>query len=450
MHVRARHVLRGHRRLSFGGIEARRPVAGERDVAGEARRGDARDGSHALEHRSRRHRRTRRRSGRRRVRRVAERDADAQRQHRIGIESGVQRGELLNTADHQPGADEQHDRERHLGDDERASQPLGSLAAAAARRLLQRVGQARHARVNGRRKAEQDAAGERDGDRKQRDAHVHARLDEARKRHRARRHEHADGEPRDQQTGNRTRRREHASFGDELTQQPRPPGAERRSNGDFTLPRLRSRDEEVRHVGARDEEHEGDRRHQSEERGAQQSEQLHVERAHVDRALRIRGRVGLLQAARDRIELGLRARKRDAGFQPREHDEAARAALGEIVRAAAHHERHPGFGLIGQPLESRRHDAHDRERPRAEAKLASDDLRIAAEPPLPQTVAQHGDGNLLRDGVFIGPKRPPTLRVDAEQREVRRRHIFDGDAFGLVARRENRASRPHTARRYRP
>ena len=72
--------------------------------------------------------------------------------------------EVADRADHQAGADEQHDRQRHLHDDERVAQPLRPAAVAAARRFLERVCSDRPLAPAGPARADEDAARERDGD----------------------------------------------------------------------------------------------------------------------------------------------------------------------------------------------------------------------------------------------------------------------------------------------
>ena len=56
-----------------------------------------------------------------------------------GIEAGIERDDVPDRSDHQAGADQQHDGQRQLGDDERAADALRAAAVAAARRFLERV-----------------------------------------------------------------------------------------------------------------------------------------------------------------------------------------------------------------------------------------------------------------------------------------------------------------------
>src|SRR5206468_10273290 len=61
---------------------------------------------------------------------LARRQRDAHRDHVAGVESGVDALQRTERAEHQPRADEQHDRERDLRDDKRMAQPLAADTAA--------------------------------------------------------------------------------------------------------------------------------------------------------------------------------------------------------------------------------------------------------------------------------------------------------------------------------
>ena len=63
------------------------------------------------------------------------RDRDAQRQHLFrAAEPGIDLAHRLERADHQPGGDQQHDRQRDLGDDQRVARAV-TLAAGARERV---------------------------------------------------------------------------------------------------------------------------------------------------------------------------------------------------------------------------------------------------------------------------------------------------------------------------
>ena len=132
---------------------------------------------------------------------------------------------------------------------------------------------------------------------------------------------------------------------------------------------------------------------------------------------------------------------RDPVLQACEHLKPAAASLGEALGRAAHHKRHPDLCVVVEPAEARRHDTDDGEGPSVEENRPADDLRITAEGALPETIAEHGDGDLLRHDVLVGAKDAAMRRLDAEQREVRRRDHLASDPLRLVPRRE-RDARP--------
>ena len=106
-----------------------------------------------------------------RRRRIARRrQAHAEREHVIGIETGRLVLQLDEAADRQAGADEQHQRERDLaGDQHRANPPLAD-AAAAARALFQVAVHVEARELVRRREAEQQARERRDREAEQQHA----------------------------------------------------------------------------------------------------------------------------------------------------------------------------------------------------------------------------------------------------------------------------------------
>ncbi len=307
-------------------------------------------------------------------------------------------------------------------------------SVAAARALLQRAVHVHAARLQSGRETDQDAARERHRDRERCNAQIQARRHEARKCHRALRNQHRHRRAREEQADRRADQRQHAAFRDQLAQQPRAAGAERRAHRDLAAPRLRPRDQQIGDVRARDQQHERDRRHQRQQDRPQRADQLDVERTHLDAALFVRLRILAFELARDAVELALRRVHRDAGLQPRQRRESPSAALGHRGRRRIHRERHPELRRVAQTLEAGRHDADHGVLPRraAERERAPEDLRIGAESALPQTVAQNDHVRRLGHEVLVGLKHAAARRRHAQQRKVRRRDEFSVDALGLL------------------
>ena len=111
---------------------------------------------------------------------------------------------------------------------------------------------------------------------------------------------------------------------DELPDQPQPARAERRAQRHLVLPGGRAREQQVRDVGARDEQHE---RHRAEERQERRPRvlddvvlQRHDADAHVRRLV-----FGMLlpELPGDAVHLGLRLIEGHARLQPAEDSEEA-------------------------------------------------------------------------------------------------------------------------------
>ena len=291
--VCARHVLRVDRRLAFGGVERRAAVAVERQIVGRASRrrrpGSARSRSSkhaAFDDRTRRRRR-RCRSSR----------GNAAR--RGGAEVlGMLTCSVRTDCGSKPGFSAARLRTERIIRPAPTSRTTASDTSAMtsalrtrcdrrpplpSRRFLQRAAQVEALRLQARHEADEDPQASETAMVNARDARSRSGRDKAGKRHRALRDQRGNRDAREHQPGRRAEHRQHAAFGDQLSEQAAAPCAERRAHGDFAPARFGSRDQQVGDVGAGDEQDEGDRRHQREQRGTQVAEQLDVERAHLDR-----------------------------------------------------------------------------------------------------------------------------------------------------------------------
>ena len=187
-------------------------------------------------------------------------------QHTVRIESGrhaLQRDRALNQ---QRRARQQQQRQRQLADDQRRAQPIadaggGGVAPGAAQAGLD----VRSRRADGGREPEDEGAQERHADREQDDEAVEPRLLETRHSRGTHRHERADADLRQREPEQRGGQREHEALGQELADDPRPPGAERRANGQLARPRRAAREQQVGEIAARDQQHEADRAEHHEE-----------------------------------------------------------------------------------------------------------------------------------------------------------------------------------------
>ena len=166
--------------------------------------------------------------------------------------------------------------------------------------------------------------------------------------------------------------------------------AHRVAHRDLARPCRRARQQQVRHVGARDQQHEADRAHQGQEHDADRAGvEAFVERLDdADGELLVAGRMGRGQALDDAVELGLRLRRGDAVFQAREHREVANVAAADLVRQRDR--RYPELG-VGRELDAGRHHADDRPRLAVDADGQAEHAAIAAVARLPEGVAEDHD-----------------------------------------------------------
>ena len=167
--------------------------------------------------------------------------------------------QVQEAADHQPGADKKHERDRQLRDDQQAARPAAAEPAGRARGF-QPIAEIDLRRMQRGHETEHDARDQRDEQGDREDAPVH--------RHRHPLGNVAAGDREGQQRVCRPARQQHAqraaqqkqqhALDEHLPDEARPAGPERRS--DDALPRSRhgARQQQVGDVGARDEQHEAD------------------------------------------------------------------------------------------------------------------------------------------------------------------------------------------------
>ena len=106
---------------------------------------------------------------------------------------------------------------------------------------------------------------------------------------------------RDQQARGAADQAEQQAFGQHLPQQPTPPGAERRPNRQLALPRGGARQQQVRDVGAGDQQDEAHRAEQDEQRPLDVTDDLFVHRHEADTDRRRSRGYCLLQPRGDRV-----------------------------------------------------------------------------------------------------------------------------------------------------
>ena len=113
-------------------------------------------------------------------------------------------------------------------------------------------------------------------------------------------------------------RGEHGAFGQELPQHPPPPGANRLADRELLLALRAAHEEQIRNVGARDQEHRTDGPEQHEQRGPRLVRELLLQVGHEELRAAVRIRQLALQVERERVHLGLCCSVRHARREPRD------------------------------------------------------------------------------------------------------------------------------------
>ena len=286
-------------------------------------------------------------------------------------------------------------------------------------------------RLHQRQEPEDDACHQPQRRRGARRAHVEC--DPGQPRNAGRRHgDHQVHRPgRQREAGGGRKQRQQQALGHELPAQAPDPGAERLPHGNLAHPRRRPHQDEIGHVGARDQQHESHGDRQDRERCAHGTEH-HVRERLQEHAARIVLGIRALQLPGDIRQLRARGREGRPRREPADHEDGMRRPRQGIrIRS----ERHPHVDvgsrtLVGEGARVRgrgenlqhsqigvvRHDPDDRRGRLVEEQHAADYLRVAAEALGPQRLADQGDGSAA-GARLLACERPPEERLDAEHRQ---------------------------------
>ena len=297
-----------------------------------------------------------------------------------GFEAGILLHEPLKAAADERGADEQHHGQPDLGDDERAASAIARAAAiAASPRLLQwplHVAARHQHRWDD---AEGDRCDERHRRREEQQPCVDARVLEPRQRDRGRRDEPADRRDRDDDAERRADGGEQHAFGQELPYETRAARADGRADGDLALPDGGAREQQARHVRARDQEQKGRRAEEREERRAEEADDLRCERNRARAPVAVRRRIFCAEPPPERAQLAVCRGDGDVPLQAKDrlHEMRAAAVLRDVPGDPM---PHAGLVRIGEPP---RHHADNGEERAVQGDRLADDRRIASKPVAP-------------------------------------------------------------------
>ncbi len=212
-------------------------------------------------------------------------------------------------------------------------------------------------------------------------------------------------------------------------------GAKRRAHREVTRRPGGPRQHQVRHVGARDQQHQPHRAEQHPERPADAAHHLLVRRHQLHAPPRVRVGMLLRQFRGNRVHLGLRLRDRLAGRQP--SDDPVHPVRAREQRPGVERERRPQLHLAiarGE-LEPVRHHADHFERLTIELQRLARHVRAAAEPALPGAVADDREP-LVPGQFFLVGEDAADHRLHAKDAEERGRRLDARDTLRLVRARQ--------------
>ena len=314
-------------------------------------------------------------------------DADGRRP--LGHEAHVHFDDAQEAPHEQAGADDEHARERDLGNDQPVADPgAPSSLGGSARGFPQRGRERRAAALERGRETEHDAGRDRDPERERQRRDVRAHLAEQgdadrlepgeRTRARDGQHEPDDGPA----------AREHDAIGQHLRDEPPSPGSERGADRDFLLARRGPREQQVRQVRAHDQHYQTDGAGEHPHGEPDTSTDLIAQRLHVP--LETVAAAGVLrgQLRGNRSDLGVRRLRSDVGLQPPDH----RHRVPETVSLLTQREREVEIELAawrehGAEVERCREDADDGVRLVVDGQRRADDGGIGVEAPFPEPCA---------------------------------------------------------------
>jgi hypothetical protein len=221
---------------------------------------------------------------------------------------------------------------------------------------------------------------------------------------------------------------QHEALGQQLTHQPSAVRAEGGADRELALPRCGACQQQVRDVGAGDQQDETHRAKQNEQRPFHIADQFLMQRNQPDPDPGVR-RILLLEARGNRIHLGLGRRACDARLQPADDRQPVRSTGGEqSLELPDRRERHPELGVVGM-LEARGHHAQDFVRHTVQHDALADDGNIRAKPPHPEPVGE--DDHALAAGLTVRSSEGASL----QRLHTHRLEEFMGDASAADLRR---------------
>ena len=174
-------------------------------------------------------------------------------------------------------------------------------------------------------------------------------------------------------------------------------------------------EQKIGHVGACDQEHESDRSEHHQQRRPEIAGNLLLQGNDVHAPALVELRIVLLQPFCDAGHFGAGLREAYPGLQAGGRDHVTTAGL-SIIPALVQTKRNPKLRAVAEELEASRHHADDGVDVSAQVDGTTHDIGIAAEPPLPQPLAQENHWRPIGQ-ILLRRECAPEHRVDAEHRK---------------------------------
>jgi hypothetical protein len=234
--------------------------------------------------------------------------------------------------------------------------------------------------------------------------------------------EPADARHREEQTERAGDQREQHALDEQLPDDLPAARADRHADADLRGPTRRAREQQVGHVGTRDEQHERDRAHQRPEHElCLRREDHRHQRFRHGRQILVRVGVRPRQLGADTGQFRARLFVRHAVTDSSEREVVPRLPRLLTERRRELRRREPDLLLLGEP-EALRHDADDGRRHAVQANRRAEHAGIAAVSLLPHGVGQHH--HRRPSGTIVaGAEIAPEDWRDADHLEVVRRNV---------------------------
>ena len=357
------------------------------------------------------------------IRVVGERKPQVEGQHPVRVEAGVGTGEFGETANKQARSNDENDRQREFGDDERGAEVSAAGAGRrAASPVVERILEIRPAQTNCRRQSKEKTGQHGCCESEQEHLWIDRKLSEPPKLGRAENGQASDQPVGESQANDRPDRCQHDALGEQLSRDPPSTGAQGSSQSDFATPRGRSCEQEVGHVRTGDQEQDSRSAEEDQDCRAEIPHHRILERSRRDSVAAVRAGILLLQPVGD-----------DSHFPPRRFHGRTGSHAAEDVEDSHTPGKHLVVDADGEPYQRRSREVEPRRRHADHGDRAafhrhglSDDVGIAAEPVLPERVPDDDDA-LPVGGSVLGRECTPQNRRDAKDVEVIRRDSVSED-----------------------